>query len=82
MDKTKLYKALATGAAIGAMAMGGVANAAADPEVLSVAGNVATTTQENMLAVIHQNTPIIILVGVLILAITFTWKFLKRFTGR
>jgi len=79
-NKAKIYVASAVSAV--ASLFGLSSFAAADPTVLEVAGNVATTTQENMIGIIHQNIPIIIVVGVLILGVTLTWKLLRRFTGR
>lgn len=76
MNKIKIF-ALSSLALFSAM-FGMTANAAADPDVLTAAETVASTTAENIKGVITANVGTLVVVGALILSIFVIWRFGKR----
>ncbi len=63
----------------GALALGSNAFAAVDPDVASTSAMVADTMKENVTGIISTNIGKIVIVGVIIFSIGFTWKLARRF---
>lgn len=58
-----------------------IALATADTDLTTAATAMATTIQENLIAVITTNLPTIAVVGLTIVAIGLVWYFMKRFVS-
>ncbi len=54
-------------------------SAAVDPDVASTSAMVADTMKENVTGIISANVGKIVIVGVIIFSIGFTWKLARRF---
>lgn len=63
----------------GGLVMSAGVHAAADTDVTTAAGTVATAIKENLVAVLTSNLAVVIIPGLIILGALVIWKFGKRF---
>ncbi len=63
----------------GVLALGSQVFAAVDPDIASTSALVTDTMKENVTGIISANIGKIVIVGVMIFSIGFTWKLARRF---
>lgn len=82
MFKKIAYFAGAAVTAVGTLALGPFAHAAADSDVLTAASTTVSTLKDNIIGVITANIGTIAIVAAAIVGIMVVYRLLRRMVGR